>query len=55
MARPQKPHVNFSCKLDRTLAERLKKTSDKTRMTQTALMERALEKYLDEYDMTGKL
>lgn len=52
MGRLQKPHVNFNCKLDKNISDNIKAIAEENHITQTAIVERALEKYINEYQET---
>ena len=48
MAREKKDARNFACKLDRAVFERLEEYCDLSGMNKTAVVERAVSRYLDE-------
>lgn len=50
-----KDYRAVSLKLDKSIDERLVKFCTETRMTRTATIEKALEKYLEEFKKTGKI
>jgi len=54
MARQSKDYRYLNCKLDRILFEQLEEQSVKSRMTKTAIIETALEKYFKEEMKIGK-
>lgn len=48
MAREKKDAKNFTCKFDRTIFERLEEYCTLSGLNKTTVVERAVEKYLDE-------
>lgn len=48
MAREKKDSKNFTCKFDREIFERLEEYCKLTGQSKTAVVERAVEKYVDE-------
>lgn len=48
MAREKKDAKNFTCKFDRTIFERLEEYCMLSGLNKTIVVERAVEKYLDE-------
>ena len=48
MARDKKDAKNFACKFDKVIFERLEEFCQLSRQNKTAVVERAVEKYLEE-------
>ena len=48
MARDKKDAKNFACKFDKEIFERLEEFCQLSRQNKTAVVERAVEKYLEE-------
>lgn len=48
MSREKKDAKNFTCKFDRTIFERLEEFCQLSGQSKTAVVERAVEKYLEE-------
>ncbi len=55
MPKITKEYKVINCKLDKEIADMLEEFSKKTGITKTAAIEKALKKYIDEYNKTGKL
>lgn len=55
MPRAVKDYKVLNCKIDREVAELLDKFSERTGVSKTAAVERALKKYIDDFNKTGKL
>ena len=48
MSREKKDGINFGCKLDRKIFEQLEEYCKLSRQSKTRVVERAVQKYLDE-------
>ena len=48
MAKPKKDYEAMSIKLDKSVADRLREYSNETSIPMTAVIEKALKRYLDE-------
>ena len=48
MAREKKDYKNFACKFERAIYEKLEEFCELSGQTKTGVVERAVEKYLDE-------
>ena len=56
MSRPKiKEYDLFQCKLDKKISKALTEFCDETKLTKTAAVEKAIDKYLAEYKKTGKI
>lgn len=55
MPRAVKDYKVLNCKIDREVAELLDTFSERTGVSKTAAVERALKKYIDDFNKTGKL
>lgn len=54
MSRPRKDSEFLHCKLDRKISEDINKLCEKSGLTKTAAVERALKMYVEYYNKTGK-
>ena len=55
MARTNKEYKNLNCKIEKSIADKLEKMCDKTKLTKTAIVENALLMYMQHYDKTGRI
>ena len=55
MARPKKEYDKFNCRLSKDISKQLEKFCADTRFTKTAVVERALECYFQQFRSTGKI
>jgi hypothetical protein len=55
MPRATKEHKVLNCKIDKEVSDMLEAFSEKTGISKTAAVEKALKKYIEDYNKTGKL
>ena len=55
MARQAKDFKNLNCKVDKEVSDLLEKFIEDTKMSKTATVERALTKFIEKYNQTGKI
>ena len=55
MPRPKKDFEPINCKIEREIAEKLEKMCEDTGLSKTKVVEKALIKYIEEYNKTGKI
>lgn len=55
MPQRKKDYKLINCKIEREIAERLEKFTEETGLSKTVSIEKALIRYLDNYDKTGKI
>ena len=55
MARPRKEAEYLSCRLDKIVFDKLEELCEDIGLTKTKAVEKAIEKYYDEYKQTGKV
>lgn len=55
MPQHKKDFIPLNCKLDKEIAEDLDKFIKETGLSKTTTVEKALKKYIDEYNKTGKI
>ena len=55
MARQNKDYKNLNCKVDKEVSDMLEKFIEKTGMSKTSTVERALKEYIEKYNRTGKI
>lgn len=54
MSMPKKEHVVVNCKIDKEMYDKLVEICNKTGLSKTKAIERAIKVYADEYEKTGK-
>lgn len=52
---PRKEYKNLNCKIDKSVSDKLEKFITDTKLSKTATVEKALEKYINKYNKTGKI
>lgn len=55
MAKLHKEYKNVNCKIEQSIVDNLEKMSEKTKLTKTAIVENALQMYIDYYNKTGRI
>lgn len=55
MAQKRKDFISLNIKLDKLIAEKLEKFTEKTGLSKTATVENALMTYIEQYNKTGKI
>ncbi len=55
MSRAKKDSELLHCRLDKKISEDLRKFCEKSDLTRTAAVERALKFYIEHYNKTGKI
>ena len=55
MPRTAKDHKVLNCKIDKEVSDILEDFSERTGISKTATVEKALRKYIEEFNKTGKL
>ena len=55
MPQKKKDFKLLNCKLEKTVAEKLDKFIEETGLSKTAAVEKALIKYIEQYNKTGKI
>jgi len=55
MIRKIKEYKNLNCKIDKKVSDMLEKFVEKTKLSKTATVERALVEFIEKYNKTGKL
>lgn len=51
----RKEYKNLNCKIDKSVSDKLEKFIADTKLSKTATVEKALEEYINKYNMTGKI
>lgn len=55
MSMPKKEYIRISLRLDKDVAEALEKMANETGITKTAIIEKSVMQFVDNYNKTGKL
>ena len=55
MSMPKKEYIRISLRLDKDVAEALEKMANETGITKTAIIEKSVMQFVDNYNNTGKL